>query len=38
MIGASNSLEAMHLAEGSNQMDYHLSILGFYDYLPSQMI
>jgi hypothetical protein len=38
MDGASNSLVTMQLIEGSNQMDYLLVILDFYDYLPSQMI
>jgi hypothetical protein len=38
MIGASNSLGTMQLIEGSNQMDYHVTILDFHDYFPSQMI
>jgi hypothetical protein len=38
MIGASNRLVTMQLIEGSNQMDYHLVVLDFHDYFPSQMI
>jgi hypothetical protein len=38
MIGASNSLVAMQLIEGSNQMDYILVLLDFHDYFPNQMI
>jgi hypothetical protein len=40
MIGASNSLVAMQLIEGSNQLDYLLVCLDFHDYFlfPSQMI
>jgi hypothetical protein len=38
MIGASNTLVAMQLIEGSNQMDYLVVLLHFHDYFPSQMI
>jgi hypothetical protein len=40
MIGAFNSLVAMQLIEGSNQMDYLLVLLDFHDFFhhPNQMI
>jgi hypothetical protein len=38
MIGASNSIVAMQLIEGSNQMDYLLVLLDFHDCFPNQMI
>jgi hypothetical protein len=38
VIGASISLETIHLIEGSNQMDYLPVLLYFHDFILSQMI